>query len=70
MQLFSADAICCVFKKKIKFFFEPQNMKKLPSKVAYNRPRPFYFTVSTPVMHNELRFGYVLAVLLYFRPTF
>ena len=36
-------------------------MKKLPSKVAYSRPRPFYLTVSTPMMHNELRFGYVLA---------
>ena len=32
MQLFSADAIV---------FFDPQNMKKPPSKVAHNRPRPF-----------------------------
>ena len=44
MQLFSADAI--VFSKKLKKnFFDPQNMKKPPSKVAHNRPRPFYFTV-------------------------
>ena len=44
MQLFSVDAI--VFsKKKFKIFFDPKNMKKPPSKVAHNRPRPFYFTV-------------------------
>ena len=33
MQLFSADAI--VFKKNL---YDPQNMKKLPSKVAHNPP--------------------------------
>ena len=38
MQLFSADAIV---------FFDPQNMKKPPSKVAHNRPKPFYFTVQS-----------------------
>ena len=32
MQLFSAEAI--VFPKKI----DPENMKKLPSKVAHNQP--------------------------------
>ena len=42
MQLFSADAI--VFsKKKIKKNFDPENMKKLPSKVAHNRPPTFFF---------------------------
>ena len=41
MQLFSADT--SVFKKKIKFCFDPKNMKKTPSKVAYNRPQPFFF---------------------------
>jgi hypothetical protein len=34
-----------VFKKKIKFFFDPVKVKKRASKVAHNRPRPFYFTV-------------------------
>ena len=43
MQLFSADAI--VFSKKLKENFDPRDMKKPPSKVAHNRPRPFYFTV-------------------------
>ena len=35
MQLFSADAI--VFSKKN---FDPDDMKRLPSKVAHNRPGP------------------------------
>ena len=35
MQLFSADNI--VFSKKF-HFFDPENMKKQPSKVAHNRP--------------------------------
>ena len=43
MQLFSADAV--VFSKKIKFFFDPEKVKKRASEVPYNRPRPFYFTV-------------------------
>ena len=41
MQLFSTDAI--VFsKKKSNFFFDPEKMKKLPSKVAHNRPLTFF----------------------------
>ena len=57
--------------KEIKFFFFikralcnflvwtlkcPQNMKKLPSKVAHNRPRLFYFTVQPrpqPTAQNQ-----------------
>ena len=27
------------------FFFDPEKVKKRASKVAHNRPRPFYFTV-------------------------
>ena len=42
MQLFSADTI--VFSKK-NFFYDPERVKKQASKVAHNRPRPFYFTV-------------------------
>ena len=39
MQLYSADAT--IFsKKKIRIFFAPQNIKKLPSKVAHNPTRP------------------------------
>ena len=44
MQLFSADAT--MFKKKINIFFAPENMKKTPSKVAHNRPRPFFFSTA------------------------
>ena len=41
MQLFSADAT--IFKKKnLTFIFAPENMKKTPSKVAHNWPRPFF----------------------------
>ena len=41
MQLFSADA--SVFKKKFKNNFDPENMKKPPSKVAHNRPPIFFY---------------------------
>ena len=47
MQLFSAEAIqyiYVVFTKKSKTFFDPQNMKKLPSKVAHNQPPTFFCT--------------------------
>ena len=43
------------FKKKNKKNFDPKNIKKTPSKVAHNRPRPFYFTVQPrpqPTAHN------------------
>ena len=40
MQLFSADAI--VFSKKNIYIFDPENMKKPPSKVAHNRPTTFF----------------------------
>jgi hypothetical protein len=52
MQLFSADAM--VFsKKKIKKNFDPEKVKKWASKVAHNRPRPFYFTVQPrPTAHS------------------
>ena len=41
MQLFSADAI--VFSKK-KIF--PENMKKLASTVAHNRPPNFFYALA------------------------
>ena len=34
-----------VFKKKIKTIFDLEKVKKQASKIAHNRPRPFYFTV-------------------------
>jgi hypothetical protein len=40
MQHFSADAI--VFSRKLKKKFDPENMKKPPSKVVYNRPTTFF----------------------------
>ena len=30
------------FQKKIKKYFDPENMKKLPSKVAHNQPQTFF----------------------------
>jgi hypothetical protein len=33
------------FQKNFKLFFVHKNFKELASKVAHNRPRPFYFTV-------------------------
>ena len=37
MQHFSEDAT---------IFFAPENMKKKPSKVAHNRPPPFFFSIA------------------------
>ena len=42
MQFFSADAT--IFFKKNLDFFAPQNIKKLPSKVAHNSTRPPVFS--------------------------
>ena len=39
MQVFSADAI--VFSNKNLIFFDPENMKKPPSKVTHNWPPTF-----------------------------
>ena len=42
-----------VFKKILKFFFDPEKVKKQAKKVAHNRPRPFYFTVQPrPTAHS------------------
>ena len=42
-----------VFKKILTFFFDPEKVKKWASKVAHNRPRPFYFTVQPrPTAHS------------------
>ena len=38
MQLFSVDARV---SKKFQIFFDPENMKKSPSKIAHNRPPIF-----------------------------
>ena len=40
MQLFSADTI--LLSKK----FDPENMKKPPSKVAHNRPPIFFYVLA------------------------
>ena len=45
MELFNVDPKVCIFKKKLNQFFVHKNVKKWASKVAHNRPRPFYFTV-------------------------
>ena len=31
-----------VFKKNLKYFFDPKKVKKWASKVAHNRPKPFF----------------------------
>ena len=42
-----------VFKKNLKYFFDPEKVKKRASKVAHNRPRPSYFTVQPrPTAHS------------------
>ena len=47
MQRFS------VFKKNLNFCFDPEKVKKRASKVAHNRPKPFYFTVQPrPTAHS------------------
>ena len=44
IQLFCADA-AIFFKRKLRFFFAPQNIEKLPSKkVAHNPTRPRVLT--------------------------
>ena len=46
------------FQKILRFFFDPEKVKKRASKVAHNQPRPFYFTVQPrPTAHSpELTF--------------
>ena len=42
-----------VFNKNLKYFFDPEKVKKRASKVAHNRPRPSYFTVQPrPTAHS------------------
>ena len=42
-----------IFKKIQKKIFDPEKVKKRASKVAHNRPRPFYFTVQPrPTAHS------------------
>jgi hypothetical protein len=59
LTLFYATFQCgryCVSKKKLKKIFDPEKVKKLASKVAHNRPRPFYSTVQTTAHSPELIF--------------
>jgi hypothetical protein len=65
-----------VFKKFFKYFFDPEKVNKRASKVAHNRPRPFYFTVQPrPTAHSqELIFNIVKSrdqttVILYVIPN-
>ena len=52
MQLFSADTI--VFsKKKLGSHYDPENMKKTPSKVAHNRPQLFYALARLPKLKSH-----------------
>ena len=44
-----------VFRKNLTFFFDPEIVKKRASKVAHNRPKPF-FSQSSPAHIPELIF--------------
>ena len=44
-----------VFKKKFKYSFDPEKVKKWASKVAHNRPKPF-FSKSSPAHSPKLIF--------------
>ena len=55
MQLFSADPT--MFSKKINVFFAHENMKKLCSKVAHNRPQTFFSQVR-PGCPNQPRIDF------------
>ena len=37
-----------IFKEILNVYFAPENMKKLPSKVALNRPKTFFFSPGLP----------------------
>ena len=50
MQLFSADPT--MFSKKIKLFFAHENMKKLRSKAAHNRPQTFFSQVRSGCLNQ------------------
>ena len=52
------------FLKKLTFF-PPENMKKPPSKVAHNRPRPF-FSVRTANQYFSIVTLFSSAVFKYF----
>ena len=56
MQLFGADPT--IFSKR-KFLFIHENFKKMASKVAHNRPKPF-FSQSSPAHspHPKIDFSY------------
>ena len=57
MQLFGADDI--VFSKDLKKNFDPEKVKKRASKVANNRPNPFYFSVQPrpePTAKNDFSY--------------
>ena len=51
---FSVRTLRC-FQKKFRFFFDLEKVKKRASKVAHNRPRPFFPTVQPrpqPTAHS------------------
>ena len=50
-----------IFKKKFKFFFDPEKVKKPASKVAHNWSRPFYFTVQPrPTAHSPELISHIM----------
>ena len=54
MQLFSAEATI-FFRIKVKKI-DDENFKKLPSKIAHNRPNSFYSIVKRPKTSPNLNF--------------
>ena len=55
MHLFGADAM--VFSKKLKKKFDPENIKKPPSKVAHNRPTHFFSVLPTGLKSARITFS-------------
>ena len=45
MQLFTGDAT--IFLRKLNYYFAPENMKKMLSKGAHNRPKLFFSVLLT-----------------------
>ena len=45
--------------KKLNFFFAHENMKKLPSKVAHNRPNFFFSIANSPKINPNLIFYFL-----------
>ena len=60
IQLFSVDAIA--FSKKNSIFFDPENMKKITSKVAHNCPPTWCTGPETEIRYQQKPFNAGLGI--------